>query len=95
MAAGGYPNSYQSGDVISGLENFNSPNMKVFHAGTKFNKNNEITTAGGRVLCVTALENNITQAQNAAYKGIKKISWNKSFYRSDIGYKAVDRENLK
>jgi len=95
MAAGGYPNSYQSGDVISGLENFNSPNMKVFHAGTKFNKNNEITTAGGRVLCVTALENNITQAQNAAYKCIKKISWNKSFYRSDIGYKAVDRENLK
>ncbi len=95
MAAGGYPDNYQTGDVISGLDKISSPSMKVFHAGSKLNAKNEVVTSGGRVLCVTALGENITQAQRRAYEGIKNISWDKAFYRADIGYRAVQRETLK
>lgn len=91
MAAGGYPNSYAKGDVISGLPQVDSEGEKVFHAGTK-NHDGQITTSGGRVLCVTALGSTVTQAQQRAYQLVEKISWNKAFYRTDIGYRAIARE---
>ena len=92
LAAGGYPESYPKGDVISGLEHVDSPDLKVFHAGTALNNNNEVITAGGRVLCVTALGENVTQAQQRAYEGVEQINWNKVYHRTDIGHRAIARE---
>ena len=90
LAAGGYPASYGKGDVINGLELGNA-NSKVFHAGTK-NIDGNVTTNGGRVLCATALGNTVTEAQQNAYKLAKTISWNGMFYRDDIAYRAIARE---
>ena len=90
LAAGGYPNSYAKGSVISGLEN-NSENGKVFHAGTKLNGDNVVTN-GGRVLCATALGSSITEAQKNAYALCETISWDGMFYRKDIAYRAIARE---
>lgn len=92
LAAGGYPDDYAKGDVISGLDQVNAPDLKVFHAGTALNANNQVVTNGGRVLCVTALGENVSAAQKRAYEGVAKISWNGCFSRSDIGYRAVARE---
>ena len=88
MAAGGYPLDYAKGETISGLENADNEYVKVFHAGTS-RHNNEIKTAGGRVLCVTALGNDIQDAQRRAYSAVNKISWKDAFYRTDIGYRAI------
>ena len=90
LAAGGYPGSYNKGDVISGLELGNNE-AKVFHAGTK-NIDGKVTTNGGRVLCATALGNTVTQAQQNAYELVKTISWDGMFYRDDIAYRAIARE---
>ncbi|MEP0174360.1 MAG: phosphoribosylamine--glycine ligase [Paraglaciecola sp.] len=90
LAAGGYPSSYNKGDVISGLELGNSE-AKVFHAGTK-NIDGKVTTNGGRVLCATALGNTVTEAQKNAYELVKTISWDGMFYRDDIAYRAIARE---
>ncbi len=91
MAAGGYPNSYAKGDLISGLPQVDLEGEKVFHAGTK-DQDGQVTTSGGRVLCVTALGRTVTQAQQRAYQLVEKISWEKAFYRTDIGYRAIARE---
>jgi len=91
LAAGGYPNSYNKGDVITGLEHNASADRKIFHAGTAL-QNGEIVTAGGRVLCATALGNTVTEAQQAAYQLTKQISWQGVFYRDDIAYRAIARE---
>jgi len=93
LAAGGYPASYNKGDEISGLPTTDVDGEKVFHAGTKTGANGETLTNGGRVLCATALGNTVTEAQQRAYELTKKISWNDSFYRTDIGYRAIAREN--
>jgi len=90
-ASAGYPASASKGDVITGLDNANNENVKVFHAGTA-NNNDDIVTAGGRVLCVTGLGESVTQAQAEAYKSLNKISYEGMFYRKDIGYRAVNRE---
>lgn len=95
MAAGGYPNSYDKGDVIRGITEANSSNCKVFLAGTSLNTDNEFCTSGGRVLCVTGLGNDIIEAQERAYNGVKDISWNKAYFRDDIGYRAVNRQKNK
>lgn len=92
LASRGYPESASKGDVITGLTESFPENVKVFHAGTILDNNNVIT-AGGRVLCVTALGENVTEAQRAAYDAIQKISWDGMFYRKDIGYRAINREN--
>ena len=92
LAAGGYPESYPKGDVISGLDSVNSADLKVFHAGTAMNNDGEVTTNGGRVLCVTALGENVTQAQVRAYEGVDTISWDKVYFRTDIGHRAIARE---
>jgi len=92
MAAGGYPDAYPKGDVITGIDDANADDLKVFHAGTSSNENGEVTTNGGRVLCVTALGENVTAAQKRAYEGVAKVNWNKVYYRTDIGHRAVSRE---
>ncbi|MCV6625311.1 MAG: phosphoribosylamine--glycine ligase, partial [Cellvibrionaceae bacterium] len=75
----------------SGLGLGESEAAKVFHAGTALD-GEQVVTAGGRVLCATALGNSVSEAQAGAYKLAEKISWQGSFYRSDIGYRAIARE---
>jgi len=91
MAAGGYPNYYEKGYPIKGLPS-ESKTVKVFHAGTQA-EDDIITTNGGRVLCVTALGKNTTEAQLKAYNCIKQINWKNCFYRTDIGHRAIIRES--
>ena len=91
MAAGGYPNYYEKGNPIKGLPS-ESKTVKVFHAGTQA-EDDIITTNGGRVLCVTALGKNTTEAQLKAYNCIKQINWKNCFYRTDIGHRAIIRES--
>jgi len=91
LAAGGYPGSYNKGDVISGLPETEQDGMKVFHAGTQL-IDGKVATSGGRVLCATALGNTVSEAQANAYKLTQGISWDGSFYRTDIGYRAIARE---
>ncbi|MDR9498139.1 MAG: phosphoribosylamine--glycine ligase [Hydrogenovibrio sp.] len=95
MAAGGYPENYHKGDVIQGIDRANSSNTKVFHAGTATNDNGDLVTAGGRVLCVTALGENVTDAQARAYQAVKQIQWDNAYYRTDIGHRALARESNK
>lgn len=97
LAAGGYPDDYRKGDVIKGLDDADisqAADIKVFHAGTATNDAGEVVTAGGRVLCVTALGENVTEAQKRAYKGVHCITWDDVYFRTDIGHRAVSREAL-
>ncbi|GLX78866.1 phosphoribosylamine--glycine ligase [Thalassotalea insulae] len=91
LAAGGYPGSYEKGEVISGLSTNQLTDRKTFHAGTA-ELNGEIVTSGGRVLCATALGETVTAAQKAAYELLQQISWNGVEYRTDIAYRAIARE---
>ena len=91
LAAGGYPDNYAKGTEIQGLSTADSAKAKVFHAGTEL-KDGKVVTNGGRVLCATALGENVTAAQQAAYQLAQQISWQGMFYRKDIGYRAVARE---
>lgn len=91
LAAGGYPGSYAKGTPISGLEDAAQMNGKVFHAGTQL-AGEDVVTNGGRVLCATALGNNVTEAQQNAYALAKAIRWDGVFYRNDIAYRAIARE---
>ena len=86
MAAKGYPDSYQKGDVIT-LPDATS-DSKVFHAGTKLEDVN-ILSNGGRVLCATSLGVDLEEAQKGAYQLVKKVSWDGSYYRTDIGFKGL------
>ena len=91
LAAAGYPASYPKGDVISGLDTNKADDRKTFHAGTA-EKGGDIVTAGGRVLCATAMGDNVTQAQKAAYELLNEISWPGVEFRTDIAYRAIERE---
>jgi len=88
LAAGGYPNSYNKGDVISGLEGLDTHKSKVFHAGTAI-KDEQTITNGGRVLCACGMGNTVADAQRAAYEIVEKIHWDNVYYRKDIGFKAI------
>ncbi|MEQ8939355.1 MAG: phosphoribosylglycinamide synthetase C domain-containing protein, partial [Gammaproteobacteria bacterium] len=90
-ASAGYPASSSKGDVISGLNNKFDDGVKVFHAGTA-EQDDATVTAGGRVLCVTALGDSVTDAQARAYEALAGISYDGMIYRKDIGYRAVARE---
>lgn len=94
LAAGGYPDTYAKGKVIGGLEQAEQLPGKVFHAGTEL-KDGQVLTNGGRVLCATALGETVTAAQQAAYTLAGAISWEQLYYRTDIGYRAVAREQQK
>ncbi len=90
LASAGYPASARKGDLISGLNNDFPAGTKIFHAGTA-RQDNAVVTAGGRVLCVTALGETVLQAQESAYQAVAKINWDGIFYRKDIGYRAIKR----
>ncbi|TXI19799.1 MAG: phosphoribosylamine--glycine ligase [Nitrosomonas sp.] len=97
MAAYGYPENPRKNDVINGLydliiEQKNTDNFHIFHSGTLMGgiDGNEFLTAGGRVLCVTALGENISSAQQNAYKLVEQISFNDYQIRRDIGYQAIN-----
>ncbi|MCB2214670.1 phosphoribosylamine--glycine ligase [Desulfofustis glycolicus] len=93
MASGGYPGSYETGKQIRGLKAVpDSPEVTVFHAGTKRNKG-RLVTAGGRVLGVTAIGESLDAARDCAYRAVAKISWAGCHYRSDIGNKAIQRRS--
>lgn len=91
LAAGGYPGSYNKGDVISGLPEEETDGEKVFHAGTRLS-GDQVVTNGGRVLCATALGNTVTEAQQRAYDVAARIQWEGVFYRKDIAFRAIARE---
>ena len=91
LAAGGYPESYDKGHVISGLETADSETQKVFHAGTA-STDNGIVTSGGRVLCVVGLGDTVEQAAAESYAAVSKISWDDMYFREDIGHRAIARE---
>ncbi|GAA3539339.1 phosphoribosylamine--glycine ligase [Zobellella aerophila] len=93
LAAGGYPGHYRQGDPITGIP-AETDEAKVFHAGSKF-KDGELLTSGGRVLCATALGNTVTEAQQNAYAVTRQINWDGVFYRNDIAYRAIEREQQK
>ncbi len=91
LAAGGYPDDYRKGDVIEGIGAPDDKHCKVFHAGTQ-ERDGQVVTAGGRVLCVCALGETVAEAQQQAYRCIGGIRWPGMYYRRDIGYRAVARE---
>jgi phosphoribosylamine--glycine ligase len=89
MAAGGYPDDYEKGALITGLGN-DAEDLKVFHAGTAA-EDGGVVTAGGRVLCVTALGSDVAAARQRAYQAVEQIHWDNCYYRRDIGCRALDR----
>ncbi|KAB0484531.1 phosphoribosylamine--glycine ligase [Pseudomonas reinekei] len=91
LAAGGYPGDYAKGVAINGLDAAAALEGKVFHAGTAL-KDGQVVTAGGRVLCATAMGASVDAAQQQAYKLAARIDWEGCFYRKDIGYRAIARE---
>ncbi len=90
MAAENYPDTPRKGDVISGLDEANAlEGVHVIHAGTAASEEG-VLTAGGRVLAVVALGDDLAAARNAAYEGVRAISWAGAQYRTDIALKAVE-----
>ncbi|MFT5481879.1 MAG: phosphoribosylamine--glycine ligase [Halieaceae bacterium] len=92
MAAGGYPGSYTKGDEITLPPTSQDEACKIFHAGTRTN-DGRLETNGGRILCATALGTTATAAQQAAYNLVKQIQWQDASYRSDIAWRAIERES--
>lgn len=90
MAEKGYPMAYDKGNIINGLDQV-ADGVKVFHAGTTM-KGNDVVTSGGRVLCVCALDDELKQAQKKAYQAVNQISWGSEYYRTDIGFKAIEAQ---
>jgi len=98
LAAGGYPENPQKGDIIEGLSELmvkqnNTDDFHIFHSGTAINGKNgqqELVTAGGRVLCVTALGDSLKLAQQHAYELAEQVHFNNAYMRHDIGYHGID-----
>jgi phosphoribosylamine--glycine ligase len=92
LASGGYPDEYEKGKRIRGIEDADAvEGVKVFHGGTALNATGQLVTSGGRVLGVTATGSDIDEAIRRAYEGVSKISWDGMQYRTDIGAKASRR----
>ena len=91
LAAGGYPAGYDKGMTISGLDDADSGDQKVFHAGTAID-GDHVVTSGGRVLCAVGLGNSVAAAAARAYDAVDKIHWDGVFTRRDIGHRAIARE---
>ena len=85
---GGYPESYEKGNAITGIPKDNEIS-KIFHAGTKF-ENNKWLSNGGRVLNFTHTGEDLTKIRANIHKMIKKISWEEGYYRKDIGWRYID-----
>ena len=92
LAAGGYPDHYDKGKVISGLDTPAPMNSKLFHAGSRLEQG-QVVTNGGRVLCATALGNSVSEAQATAYQLVANIQWDGMCFRRDIGWRAIARES--
>ncbi len=91
LAAGGYPTAYGKGMTISGLDNADGDDQKVFHAGTAID-GEDVVTSGGRVLCVVGLGESVASAAARAYESVDKIHWDDVYSRRDIGHRAIARE---
>jgi phosphoribosylamine--glycine ligase len=86
MASEGYPGKYKNGSIIKGISEANNiKGIKVFHAGTKIDSDQNLVSNGGRVLSVTANAKSMNEARILAYSAIKSIKWDEGFYRKDIG----------
>ena len=90
LASGGYPEGYEKGKVITGLDSVDE-NCVVFHAGTKFDASGNIVTDGGRVLMVTSAGKNIAEAVANTYKNVEKITFDKVYFRHDIAHREMER----
>ena len=89
MSSIGYPESYETGKEISGLDKLtNKDDIKVFHSGTH-SENNNILTNGGRVLCVTALGDDLNLSNENAYSAVELIDWDGKYFRKDIGFRVM------
>ncbi|MBW3550706.1 MAG: phosphoribosylamine--glycine ligase [Proteobacteria bacterium] len=93
MAAENYPGTPRLGDPVSAWDVPEIGDSKVFHAGTRL-VDGQITTTGGRVLCVCALGDSVADAQHRAYEAVAGISWHGEFHRHDIGWRAIEREQV-
>ncbi len=91
LAAGGYPQTVRTGDVIEGLERAALLPGKIFHAGTQL-RDGHAVTSGGRVLCATAMGTSVTLARRAAYALVEAVRFEQMQFRTDIGHLAVARE---
>jgi phosphoribosylamine--glycine ligase len=94
MASGGYPDAYEKGKPITGLERAGREDVKVFHAGTRLD-GGRIVTDGGRVLCVVGAGASVRAARDAAYSRVREITWDGAFYRTDIAHRALQREESR
>ena len=92
IAAQGYPGNYDKGTRISLDAVDENDELVVFHAGTQDASDGTFTAHGGRVLNITARGKTVAQAQAKAYAGCEKIDWPEGFYRSDIGWREIERE---
>ncbi|HOO46515.1 MAG TPA: phosphoribosylamine--glycine ligase [Deltaproteobacteria bacterium] len=91
LASGGYPGSYEKGKLINGIDRAGTlDGIKVFHAGTRL-QGKSLVTAGGRVLGVTALGDDLKSTIERAYRAVSEISFDQMFFRKDIGHKALKR----
>ncbi len=88
MASTGYPNQYETGYPIEGLDNAPTSPVKIFHANTQYDQK-QVLTAGGRVLCVTGLGDTVKEAQETVYEAVGQIHYTAAYYRRDIGYRAL------
>lgn len=92
MSAGGYPGSYETGEIIYGIDETNKmEDVMVFHAGTSINNDGKIVTSGGRVLGITSKGPTLSSAINSAYDAAERIKWKDCYYRKDIGSKATHK----
>ncbi len=91
VASGGYPGEFMKDQPIKGLDAVEAAGVTIFHAGTR-EKDGQIVNSGGRVLGVTALGKTVREAQSKVYTALEKLDWPGGFYRKDIGYRAVARE---
>ena len=91
MATSGYPGAYAKGSLINGLDDFDEPDAEIFHAGTTRDEEG-LKAVGGRVLNITALGHDVSEARDRAYDIIDGIDWPEGFFRTDIGWRAIDRE---
>ncbi len=91
VSSEGYPNHFEKGQVIGGIDAVEAAGTTVFHAGTAL-KDGQLVNSGGRVLGVTAVAESASAAQKQVYQALEKLDWPGGFYRRDIGYRAVGRE---